>query len=348
MNTLRYILLSAITCALLYSGAYASYYPFILKTVPPVCIRCDHAVEEYHKHLIQTLLNSGIFIGDSSSYTIPEGAYNPPNINELFRTISVSVTSRRIVSYKKLTPYLTEKLENTEYTVTITIASQTNPVEYTIKEENITAQQLEQFFEKAGSDIIAFYSQKQIPVLYQSPGIFSFTGITLSPVHIASSTKLKECAHSGAGFTISSYFTYNQFPRLTIMPSITWFMLQHPVASIKSWHSISLMFNTGYPVQLPWSFSVTPFAGAGYIVHSITGDRYHTYPPYTYSHSFYYNPQVATGIILSLMLDSQLSVSGSAAYTTFFGSSSHWSYFMYTLGFTFHCNIVLYQTKPYH
>ena len=338
-------------CMLPSYKAYASYYPFILQSKPPVCNHCiqpSDTVIVLHHNLIQQLLSSGVFIGDSSSYVIPAGAINIPPVGELIRTLTVEITAQRSILYKELTPYLKEKIEQTSYSITVTVSSGADPQEYVIQKENLTSQQLEQLYVTIAHDIIDFYSSRRIPVLYQTAFAITLTAITLSPVYIDAFKELKDYAHSGSGFQASTCIENTKLPSLVVIPALTWFMLHDPVVTVNYWHSISFMMQAGYRIKLPLSLSCTPFIGAGYTMHIISGDTHHSYPPYSYSQSIYYNPQITAGIILALMLDPQLSLSSSAAYTTYFESSSHSSYFMYTLGFTFHCNWQLYQTMVYH
>ncbi|HOJ28819.1 MAG TPA: hypothetical protein PL059_07065 [Spirochaetota bacterium] len=325
----------------------AGYYPFILTTTPVTCHQCKHFDNSLYQSLVYTLTASGIFIGDSSSYSIPAGAYNPPGNNQLLRNLSIDITYSRKIHYKELTTYLKEKVETESYTIAITIASSENPQEFTALYPNISPHQLEHTFNSIAQDILQFYSSKRIPVLYQSPFAFYVTGLTLAPVYSILHDKLNNYAHSATGF--QCLFTINNtYIPLTIMPSITWFTLNNPIKTINSWHSVSFMMHAGYQQALPFSVSITPYIGAGYILHYIEGDKTHTYPPYSYSHSFYYNPQVATGIIFELILDPQLSLEAGAAYNMFFASSSQFSYLQYSFGFTFHGNILLYQATPYH
>ncbi|MDH7555140.1 MAG: hypothetical protein QHH74_15975 [Spirochaetota bacterium] len=340
MFKLRYIIL--IMVLWLPCKLQAQYYPFILNTTPPICNQCKNFDTSLHQSLVNTLITSGIFMGDSSSYIIPAGAYNPPPLTQLVRTLSTNITRQHTIYYKELTAYLKEKIKTENYTIEITVASAESPQEFTAVHKNIPPQQLDQTFKTIAQDIITFYSSKRIPLLYQKPFTLNLTGLTLAPVYSILHKTIKHYAHSASGFQCSTTISNTYIP-VVAMPSITWFTLNNPIKTIQSWHSLSIMMHAGYQQALPFLLSITPFIGAGYILHYIEGDKTHNYPPYSYSRSFYYNPQVAAGTILELILDPGLSLSAGAAYTMFFESSRQNAYMQYSFGFTFHGNLLLYQ-----
>lgn len=345
MHTLRFFIF--ITLLLLPCMLHAQYYPFVLTTTPPECHQCVNFDMSLYQSLITALFSSKIFIGDSSLYSVPASAYNPPSADSLTRTLSLKITRTHTIQFKELTPYLKEKIEFEEYTLQVTVSSATNPHEFFIEYHKIPPPQLETTFNDIAQKIIEYYASQRIPVLYQKPFAIHLTAITLAPVYITASKNLSEYAHSAAGFTCLATID-NTYNPLIAIPSITWFTLNKPVASIQSWHSIAIMLNAGYRLVLPFSFSITPYLGAGYILHIINGDKYHTYPPFSYSRELLYNPQIASGITLGFTLDPQLSLVGSAAYTMFFESSSHYSYIQYFFGFTFHSNFLLMQSTVHH
>ncbi|MEW6527690.1 MAG: hypothetical protein AB1444_13625 [Spirochaetota bacterium] len=335
------------TLLLLPCSAYAQYYPFVLKANPPICNQCKNFDMSLFQSLVNALISSQIFIGDSSLYSVPAGAYNPPSADSLTRTLSLTITRTHTIQFKELTPYLKEKMEFEEYSIQVTVSSATNPHEFFVEYQKIPPRQLETTFNDIAQKIIEYYASQRIPLLYQKPFAIHLTAITLAPVYITAPKNLSDYAHSAAGATCMATID-NTYYHVSVMPSITWFTLNKPVASIQSWHSIAIMLNAGYRLALPFSFSITPYIGAGYILHIINGDKHHTYPPFSYAREFLYNPQVASGITLGFTLDPQLSLTGSAAYTMFFESSSYYSYIQYLFGFTFHSNLLLMQSTVHH
>ena len=322
--------------------AYANYYPFILQVKPLICKNCTHPHDAIQSNLVQKLYASGIFAG-SDNYQLPV-ANNTPSFNELTRTLLVTIVTHHKTTYKELTPYLKEKTEYTTYTITATIDSSSVTAEFTTTYETIP-QQLEQTIVSIANDIITFYSSRRIPIIYKTPLALSLNSINLPPTYIKPSKSIKQYSTSGAGFEISAYITDSQLPWLSFIPSISWFTLTNTVATIKSWHSIGILLSTGYTIHLPLRLSLTPYIGAGYLVHFINGDTIHHYPPYSYSTATYYNPQCAFGVIVSLQLDPLLYFFITPSYTTFFESSRHSSYTSYAFGFAFPCTFTLYSAQ---
>ncbi|HOS40013.1 MAG TPA: hypothetical protein PLG31_09785 [Spirochaetota bacterium] len=250
--------------------------------------------------------------------------------------IVIGEVRRRVEKYgeQQIGPYVVKELFRDVYVITVQVVDAgTGTGELRFQEDAGGRPQLIERTRAIAKDIIEYYRRRPIERDERFKGI-ELDGVAFTFSFMKPLGDFANYITEGYGGTL--YAAGRLVPYRNIVPilALSYYSLKDNRESIQSAWLAAISVNAGYAFQPGRSVRVLPFAGVGYLLHVIDGDKDgpDASGRYEYKKDYYYDPTVTGGCELDVAIGERLNVLFISAYTVFFERSSFGHYVTGSLG----------------
>lgn len=239
--------------------------------------------------------------------------------------------------------YVVKESAQEEFSVNVKVYNEKNHIDLNIKENIPEKNDIEKTMKKIAVKIINYYTErikkkkKETEAgssdIIKLPFKSELYGLSASPVYMYSIAEYKDIANYGLGFNLNAHCKVIPFPGF-ITFSFDMYSMNDTKKSIDSCYVLYPLIKIGrsFPV---YQFTISPYAGPGYVLSIIKGDKngMDAYGKYDKSTDFYYNFSLSAGAGIDYRINDNYFLSANPSYSIFFEEKEQGQFLTLSIGF---------------